>query len=434
MAEEDIREEETEDEAPQPRRVTDTGWPDGDRWASTGAIHPVQAFDHAAVADYAGSDEEPELFNLEGVEIFRVGTWNGDKYTRDDLDEMIRNFGRVGFRPPVKLGHAEASGAPASGWVEKIWRVGDRLLANFMDLPRDVFAAVKARRFDAVSAEIFWNLKRAGQTFKRALKAVALLGAETPAVAGLKPLRENFSDEDLLAVHIYATPEHVAQREGETMGENATLKELQEQLATLRAEKEALEAKVSSNGEDAAAAVRIEALQEELAEMRAANQRIAEDRRKELIRVKCERVKVPAFRPHFLSLYDLASRAKYASDETVRTVRFASGDDGKVEDVDPVEVVDDLANRINERVESLLLSEQTSYTSPEDRMAALGRHGEPDTSGDVGDQVDDLARAYMSEHNMDGSAKDYQRAVDAVLSDPKHRALKLAYVGRGRVQ
>lgn len=141
--------------------------------------------------------------DLKGVEVFRIGTWNGDKYTRKDLDDMVANFGKVGFQVPVKLGHKAESGEPAYGWVAKLRRVGDRLVADLRDIPDKIHEAIKDKRFDHVSAEIFWNIKRGGKTFRRVLKAVTLLGAETPAVSGLKPLRESFTDDEMSLVHAY---------------------------------------------------------------------------------------------------------------------------------------------------------------------------------------------------------------------------------------
>ncbi len=56
-----------------------------------------------------------------------------------------------------------------------------------------MYDLIAARAYAAVSCEIFWDLKRNGRTFPRALKAVALLGAGVPAVSGLKPLYQCLS-------------------------------------------------------------------------------------------------------------------------------------------------------------------------------------------------------------------------------------------------
>ena len=418
------RAEDMQEAADATRAMSVTGWSPDDRWAVSGAINPTQALGAAVFA------ERDDLFDLQGVEIFRAGEWNGDKYSRADLDEMVRNFDRVGYRPPVKLGHKAASGAPASGWVKSIRRVGDRLVADLMDLPKQIYEAIKGRRFDAVSAEIFWNLKRSGKTFKRALKAIALLGAETPAVSGLKPLRESFSAEDLRHVHVYATSEHVATSEDETMGDDAKLEEMQAELEKLKAEKASLEQKLSTHDDDKAAAVRIQAMAEEIKELKVANQRVAEERRGELIEAKCHAVKIPALRSHFYALYDLASRAKEI--EEMRVVKFSSeDDDGNVayRDTEPMAVVDDLAKRLNQRME-ILLAPHTAHLGRADRDAAIDSFGEADPSRDPGEIVDEKARDYIAKH----PETDYRAAVHAVLEQPGNRQLKAAYAGRGRVQ
>jgi hypothetical protein len=136
------------------------------------------------------------LHEIRGVEIFRAGTWNGDDYSIEDLDEIVDAFGKVGFTPPIKLGHDEPPGTMAFGWVKSLRRIGDRLIADFMDVPAEVFGLIKRRAFDTVSSEIYWNLKRGAKTFRRALRAVALLGAQIPAVAGLKPLRTVVAEDE----------------------------------------------------------------------------------------------------------------------------------------------------------------------------------------------------------------------------------------------
>lgn len=129
-----------------------------------------------------------DLRTVRGVEVFRTGTWKNDRYDTADLDAMVEAFDKVGYKPAVKLGHAEKSGDPAYGWVQRIYRAGQKLLADIEVLPA-VYDQIRRRMFDHVSAEIFWNVDRGDRKYPRALKAVALLGAEIPAVAGLAPLR-----------------------------------------------------------------------------------------------------------------------------------------------------------------------------------------------------------------------------------------------------
>jgi len=52
-------------------------------------------------------DEDKESFDLDGVEIMRVGTWNDTTFTTADLDDMVSAFAetRKDLKPYLKLGH-----------------------------------------------------------------------------------------------------------------------------------------------------------------------------------------------------------------------------------------------------------------------------------------------------------------------------------------
>lgn len=179
----------------------------GNKWClisrSTGktlGCHPTraeaEAQERAIQAAKARRKQMAELHTIRGVEIFASGVHNGDRYTERDLDAMVQAFRELDFKPALKIGHAEAPGTPAYGYIDNLRRVGSKLVADFVDVPREIYEQIKRRGFDRVSAEVWWNLRRAGKVFKRVLKAVALLGAEVPGVAGLKPLREVVHDLD----------------------------------------------------------------------------------------------------------------------------------------------------------------------------------------------------------------------------------------------
>jgi len=144
---------------------------------------------------------------IKGVEIMRTGTFTpggaaaGRKITigTAELDQMVASFEALspigGFTPVLKLGHAEAqkfmgqtSGAPNLGIVDKIFREGEKVLANFLNVPDAVVDLIRQKRFANVSVEVVPNLEFDGKTFSQVLTAVALLGAELPAVKGLKEL------------------------------------------------------------------------------------------------------------------------------------------------------------------------------------------------------------------------------------------------------
>jgi acylphosphatase len=182
-----------------------------------------------------------QTFNLNGVEIFSTGIWNGDRYSEKDLDAMIENFDDVGFEPPVKLGHNEEQselrdGQPALGYISKIYKVGSKLVADFKELPKKVYDAIKRGNYKRVSSEIYWNYKANGSTFNRVLKAVALLGADIPAVTNLESIEGLYSNMGTGEVKY-----HYNGKESEIMEEKhdtISIDEHNEKLAQLQQEKE----------------------------------------------------------------------------------------------------------------------------------------------------------------------------------------------------
>jgi hypothetical protein len=136
---------------------------------------------------------ELETVDIKDVEIFAAGTWNGDSYTVEDLDEMVKGYAETfqALKPYLKLGHddkqklAQKDGYPAIGWVENLRRVGNRLVADFRKVPKKLAALIEAGAYRRVSSEIWAGLEVAGTKFKYLLKAVGILGADTPAVENL---------------------------------------------------------------------------------------------------------------------------------------------------------------------------------------------------------------------------------------------------------
>lgn len=128
------------------------------------------------------------------AEIFSAGTWNGDSYTESDLDDIVMNFDLLKneIKPPIKLGHKFAKfGEPGKislGWVKSLKRNGDKLIAQLSQVPGIVFHAIQNGLYKRISSEIYWDLKKDGRTHKRVLAAVALLGADIPAVTNLADL------------------------------------------------------------------------------------------------------------------------------------------------------------------------------------------------------------------------------------------------------
>ena len=147
-----------------------------------------------------------DLKSLNGVEIFATGKWNGDTYTQEDLQEMVNSFIplKQTLQPFVKLGHNEKQsllakdGLPAAGWIENIYIQGNKLMADIVDMPATIYELVKNKAYKRISSEIYWNLKDAtGTVFKRALKAIALLGGDTPAVGSLADVQALYAKKQV---------------------------------------------------------------------------------------------------------------------------------------------------------------------------------------------------------------------------------------------
>ena len=151
-------------------------------------------------------DVYADLKDLKGVEIFQAGKWNGDFYSLDDLKEIVNSFGELKekLQPFVKLGHNESQpllakdGFPAAGWIDNVYIQGNKLLADIKDMPSVIYELVKNKAYKRISSEIYWNLKdSSGKIYKRALKAIALLGGDTPAVGSLADVQALYSKREV---------------------------------------------------------------------------------------------------------------------------------------------------------------------------------------------------------------------------------------------
>ncbi len=128
---------------------------------------------------------------IKGVEVFSVGFHNGKDFTMSALRSMVRAFDVLSWKPSLKIGHTREPGKPAWGWVGKLRIKGEKLIADIIDVPEFVHDMIMDRRFDNVSVEIFMDFADSKERkFSHVVTAVALLGAEVPAVTNLKPLRE----------------------------------------------------------------------------------------------------------------------------------------------------------------------------------------------------------------------------------------------------
>lgn len=130
-------------------------------------------------------------------EIFAVGKWNGYEFTLSDLESIVFNFKKLReiapeFKVPLKFGHnneqSMTDGYPAIGWVEDIYVKNNKLIGVFGDVPSIVLKAMEKKLYRKVSVELDFDVEYKGQSYKYVLTAVALLGADLPAVSTLADL------------------------------------------------------------------------------------------------------------------------------------------------------------------------------------------------------------------------------------------------------
>jgi hypothetical protein len=135
------------------------------------------------------------------IEIFRAGRHVDDTGTPREFSDADIDAIAAGYQPgereaPVVIGHP-ATDAPAYGWVQKLRAVADaagrRLTMSLRDVEPAFAEMVLARRFPKRSAAFYPpdhpNNPTPGQWY---LRHVGFLGAQPPAVAGLKDI--HFAD------------------------------------------------------------------------------------------------------------------------------------------------------------------------------------------------------------------------------------------------
>lgn len=156
------------------------------------------------------------------IEIFRTGRHtDGSGQTRDfsraDLDKTVGMYDPDEHEAPAVIGHPQDNG-PAYGWVEKIQRAGDVLLAKFKQIEPAFAEMATAGRFKKRSISLYPD---------GSLRHVGFLGAQPPAIKGLKDFA--FSGDDC---PVYEFSEH---REHEEVGMTEVVEKLQAKLATEKA-------------------------------------------------------------------------------------------------------------------------------------------------------------------------------------------------------
>ena len=136
----------------------------------------------------------------DGIEIFRPGRHIDDQgiahhFSEADVDGMAASYNPALREAPLTVGHPKDN-LPAYGWVKAVSRNAAGVLAIAPHNVEPQFAEmVAAKRFPKRSASFYPpqapNNPTPGKWY---LRHVAFLGAQPPAIAGLKDIQ--FSEDD----------------------------------------------------------------------------------------------------------------------------------------------------------------------------------------------------------------------------------------------
>lgn len=123
-------------------------------------------------------------------EVFKAGIYPQGKFTKKEIAEIAKNYDPKFCEAPITIDHQQSG--PAYGWVDTVKADGDKLKVAFKDVPQEFEKDVNDGKYKKVSVELYRNLEGKGAY----LKAVSFLGAATPQVKGLEPIKFMESESD----------------------------------------------------------------------------------------------------------------------------------------------------------------------------------------------------------------------------------------------
>jgi hypothetical protein len=198
-------------------------------------------------------DNETKLFNIDSVEVFSAGTWNGDTYTEKDIEDMVKAFDETKeqVKPFLKLGHddnqklLQKDGYPAAGWISNLRKEGKKLVASFTDIPEKIYNLIKNKAYRTVSSEIYWNIDVNGKKYKKLLSGVALLGANLPSVSNLTEILGLY-ELNFEYIKTYALNSSAEKLEETDKMNEEKIEQLENEVKTYKEEKDAMQTELQS--------------------------------------------------------------------------------------------------------------------------------------------------------------------------------------------
>lgn len=339
----------------------------------------------------------------DGIEIFRAGRHIDDTgvahhFSEADLDGMVRSYNPALREAPLTVGHP-ADNRPAYGWVKALRRTASGTLAITPHQVEPQFAEmVAAGRFKKRSASFYPphapNNPTPGQWY---LRHVAFLGAQPPAVAGLKDIA--FSERDASGAVCFSELVPQAQADEPASSQplvtqpepNPMSKELEEKLAAAQKALDAANAATAAAQAEAAAAKK--KAEEAAAQAASFAEKARADRRAGFVSFAEAQVKAGRLLPKdsamAVATLELLAEAK--------PLEFAEGD--ATRKVSPAQWLQDLIGAARPAVS---FGEFAGGKLPE---AAGGARGMSDA------EIDRAAKAYSAQHKVN-----YAEALQAVTA------------------
>lgn len=333
----------------------------------------------------------------DGIEIFRAGRHIDDAgvahhFSEADLDGMAASYNPALREAPLTVGHPKDN-LPAYGWVKALGRNASGVLTINPHKVEPQFAEmVAAGRFSKRSASFYPPQSPHNPTpGKWYLRHVAFLGAQPPAIAGLKDIQFSQGDADDGAVSFsetVTTDPVTTTQEPDDMS-----KELQEQLAKAQAELAAANDAAAKAQADAAAHKK--AAEDAKAQAASFAEQARADRKAGFVsfaeaQVQAGRL-LPKDKDMAVAVLDALADAQ--------PVEFAEGDTTRK--VSPAQWLQDLIAKAMPAVSFGEFAPRGGTTQIQPGSA----HGKSDA------EIDQDAKAYMRQHKVD-----YSEALGAVTS------------------
>ena len=327
----------------------------------------------------------------DGIEIFRPGRHIDDQgiahhFSEADVDGMAASYNPSLREAPLTVGHPKDN-LPAYGWVKAVSRNAAGVLAITPHNVEPQFAEMVAdKRFPKRSASFYPpqapNNPTPGKWY---LRHVAFLGAQPPAIAGLKDIQ--FSEDDAGGAVSFSEIEPAPSTPQESLSmTEAEIKAMQEQLAAEKKAREEAEAKAAAEAKRATAAEATTAsfAEKAKAERTAGYVSFAESQ------VTAGRV-LPKDQPMVVATLEVLADAQ--------PVEFAEGDTTRK--VSPAQWLQDL-----------IAKAQPSVSFGEFAPGHAAGQVQPGAAKGKSDaEIDQAAKAYMRQHKVD-----YSEALGAVTS------------------